>query len=383
MRNFQRAFFMTYKSFANADEVFTLLEDLFHTERPPGGSQEDIDLDQWREQRLEPMQRRVLFILKMWFEEYGMLRDEPHIVGRLVEFLSSLTSPFITMARSMQDSLQRHLGTKTPPTPVTGRRKLKRKASKNDFGRLEPMAVAKQLCVHEHRLYAKLEARECLHWMNPGEADGIPNLTAFCMARARLTGWVRASLLGVDGLSRRAEMLEFWIRVAERCKELCNFSSLSAITTGLSDPAIARSQFLWAHLPRGVQQEATALLTEPAGDQLPYCAQQESVHGPCIPYIEPYLALVAHVSEHFADTVPSPETEQQLIHFAKREKWYGAVQEMLRHQAHAYDFPEDAQTAEFVEANVTSIAQDQHFGALPHQSEADIAHLKRVLESLP
>ena len=102
-----------------------------------------------------------------------------------------------------------------PPTPVTGRRKVKRKASKNDFGRLEPMAVARQLCLHEHRLYAKLEPRECMHWMTPSMADGIPNLTAFCMARARLTGWVRASLLGVDGLSRRAEMLEFWIRVAE------------------------------------------------------------------------------------------------------------------------------------------------------------------------
>lgn len=54
-----------------------------------------------------------------------------------------------------------------------------------------------------------------MHWKTPSLADGIPNLTAFCMARARLTGWVRASLLGVDGLSRRAEMLEFWIRVAE------------------------------------------------------------------------------------------------------------------------------------------------------------------------
>jgi len=277
------------------------------------------------------------------------------------------------------------LGTKssTPPTPGTARRKLKRKASKNDFGRLDTMAVARQLCLHEHRLYAKLEPRECMHWMNPSAADGIPNLTAFCMARARLTGWVRASLLSVDGLSRRAEMLEFWIHVAEGCKELCNFSSLSGITTALSDPAIARSHFLWAHLPRGTQQEATTLLNEPAGDQLPYCAQQESVDGPCIPYIEPYLALVAHVSEHFPDTMPSPETEQQLIHFAKREKWYGAVQEMLRHQAHAYDFAEDPQTAEFVEANVTSIAQDQHFGALPHQSEVDIANLKKVLESLP
>lgn len=173
------------------------------------------------------------------------------------------------------------------------------------------------------------------------------------------------------------------ILMCQGCKELCNFSSLSAIKAGLSDPAIARSQFLWAHLPHGRHQEAMALLSEPAGNTLPYCAQQESVDGPCIPYIEPYLALVAYVSETFPDTVPSPETDRPLIHFAKREKWYGAVQEMLRHQAHAYDFPEDLQTAEFVEANVTSIAQDQNFGALPHQSEVDIASLKKVLESLP
>lgn len=108
-----------------------------------------------------------------------------------------------------------------------------------------------------------------------------------------------------------------------------------------------------------------------------------SVDGPCVPYIEPYLALVAYVCETFPDTVPSPQTGQPLIHFAKREKWYGAVQEMLRHQTHAYDFPEDSQTAELVESNVTSIAQDQNFVALPHQTEVDITNMKKVLESLP
>lgn len=110
MRNFQRAFFLTYNSFATADELFTLLEDLFHMEHPPAEtSQENLDLALWREEKLEPMQRRVLFIMKMWFEEYGMLRDEPHVVGRLHEFLSTLTSPFIAMARVMSDSLQRHV----------------------------------------------------------------------------------------------------------------------------------------------------------------------------------------------------------------------------------------------------------------------------------
>lgn len=346
-RRFQRVFLMTFNTFATSDEVFISLLSRFYMSQPEGS----------RQQALEPSQRRVLEVFRLWYEEYGMLRDDPHIVHRLVDFLASVRSsyPFAYQAHAMLEHLQRQ-GVVEPSTfnPPSVRRK-KRKASKSDFVRMEPTLVARFLCLYEHRLYARIRPRECLNWIKRGVGDAAPNLSAFLATKDRLAAWVKSSILNVEAFGRKAETLNFWIKVAEACKFLGNLSSMGAIAAGLSDPSVAGLQLLWAQVPRGTHLDSLTLLDSP-GNATAYRSLQQSVDGSCVPAIEMYLTDLAQFRDQIPDTVVSSDRSALLINFAKRETWFDTVEAMLRYQVHAYSFEEDQAVADFVETGLASVS---------------------------
>jgi son of sevenless len=47
------------------------------------------------------------------------------------------------------------------------------------------------------------------------EGDTVKNMHAFCATHDKLADWVRCSILEVDILGKRANIVDFWIRVAE------------------------------------------------------------------------------------------------------------------------------------------------------------------------
>ncbi|PCH34105.1 ras GEF [Wolfiporia cocos MD-104 SS10] len=360
-QHFQRVFFSTYKTFVTADEVFIFLFSRFHMGQPDFES--NWELDKWREEKLEPTQRRILAIFKLWAEEYGMSRDDPHIARRLNEFLTSLIpdSPFVATAQSLMEILRRSAYPVSPCTASAKRKK--RKGSKTDFARMDPMAIARHLCLYQHRLYGKLRPQDCLNWKS-STSHCCTSLAAFCATRDKLAGWVKASILSTEVFSKRADMLAFWIKTAEACKALHNFSSMGAIAAGLSDSAIVRQQLLWAHVPRGMHPDALMLLNDPINNQSAYRLLQQSVDGPCIPAPELYLSEIVQIREQLPDFVvlpaasPAGHTSRQdasntLINFAKRMKMYAAAESMLRYQTHSYSFAEDPLIADLIEANLT------------------------------
>ncbi|KAK1342742.1 hypothetical protein QTO34_015508 [Cnephaeus nilssonii] len=67
-----------------------------------------------------------------------------------------------------------------------------------------------------------------------------------------VTGCVLGSVLGAPGLAapQRAQRLEKWIRIAQRCRELRNFSSLRAILSALQSNPIYRLKSSWGAVSR-------------------------------------------------------------------------------------------------------------------------------------
>ena len=109
---YRQAFLTTYKSFASAEEVFDLLVAQFNLSHPAAlGSKE---LEQWKEKRLMPNRRRVLTMLQVWNDQFGLLQDDPYLARRVVDFVSSVTSPppLATIAREVLKSLERYVRVK-------------------------------------------------------------------------------------------------------------------------------------------------------------------------------------------------------------------------------------------------------------------------------
>jgi hypothetical protein len=88
---------------------------------------------------------------------------------------------------------------------------------KNDLLRMDVGIVAQHLTTLEWRLYARVKPQECLNWAKSQSSSSklVSNLGAFCGTHEKVANWVKLSVLGNDGLGKRADTVDFWIRVAE------------------------------------------------------------------------------------------------------------------------------------------------------------------------
>jgi son of sevenless len=83
--------------------------------------------------------------------------------------------------------------------------------------RLDPTDVAEQLSLIEWNLYSKITPQECLSYAKTQKGKAVANLNAFCGTHDKLAAWVQSSILYTGALGKRAEMVDFWIKIAEVC----------------------------------------------------------------------------------------------------------------------------------------------------------------------
>ncbi|XP_012291136.2 ral guanine nucleotide dissociation stimulator-like 3 [Aotus nancymaae] len=117
--------------------------------------------------------------------------------------------------------------------------------------------VAEQLTLMDLELFSKVRPYECLGsvWSQrdrQGTAGTSPTVRATVAQFNRVTGCVLGSVLGALDLAapQRAQRLEKWIRIAQRCRELRNFSSLRAILSALQSNPIYRLKRSWGAVSR-------------------------------------------------------------------------------------------------------------------------------------
>ncbi|KAH9004185.1 ras GEF [Lactarius hatsudake] len=359
---FRRAFLVTFRTFATSTEVFDLLVGQYELEVPQNLGEEEFDL--WRREKLRPTQKRVLTVLTMWLEEYDLLNQDPEVAPKLQDFLSLIISPssLALTAKHMLKSLER-LTFAEPVAPEAIIMPLKkwrkvRKGDTHELVRVDPMDLAQHLSLFESTLYRDIRAQECFLWSKTKEGDTIKNIQAFCATHDRLADWVKCSILEVDALGKRANMLDFWIRVAEKCRFLNNFSSMSSIVAALSSVLISRLHFTWLNSSRESSLEPLRKVIHPASNYGYYRGILEAIEGPCVPFVGPFLKNIVYAQEQHADNVvvqsgTRPDRQFTLIHFVKRQKWYEITLQMLRFQAKPYLIPEIPEMTNFITSQMT------------------------------
>ncbi|KZW00497.1 ras GEF [Exidia glandulosa HHB12029] len=328
---YRHAFLLTFKSFTTADILFDLLEERYRMDHPP--ELNDEQFQEWREKKQKPAQTRILVVMREWLEDHNMLQEDPHIGVKLREFLMLVKSPpaqALTAKQTLQslDRLQ-----STPPRdpyeattrPGTIQQRLGRRANKSlgtDILKIEPSLLAQQLTLLEARLYSRVRPSECLAYARVGNiSNGVmtlkggdkvgpmpvgstQNLISFCATNDKLASWVKMSVLERDGLGKRADTIDHWLKVAEKCRSLQNISSASAIIAALSSVDIRQLNLTWAHVGRTAQYQQLVRLTDPAGNFTACRALLQKMQGPCVPFIGMYLSDLIHYSERFEDTIP-------------------------------------------------------------------------------
>ncbi|XP_060037762.1 ral guanine nucleotide dissociation stimulator-like 3 isoform X4 [Erinaceus europaeus] len=207
--------------------------------------------------------------------------------------------------------------------------------------------VAEQLTLLDAELFSRVRACECLGsvWSQrdrPGVAGSSPTVRATVTQFNAVTGWVLGSVLGEPGLATplRALRLEKWIRIAQRCRELKNFSSLHAILSALQSNPIYRLKRSWGAVSRE-PLSAFKKLSQIFSDENNYfscreiLSQEEAAEGPPdqgsapgdppsplppgpVPYLGTFLTDLVMLDTALPDTL-----EPELINFEKRRKLPG------------------------------------------------------------
>ena len=78
-----------------------------------------------------------------------------------------------------------------------------------------PDHLAEQFCVLMHTLYATIRRNDCLDWTVGRRGTEVTGLRRFFDMHDCVASWVQRAILTNDDITRQAETLDFWIRVAQ------------------------------------------------------------------------------------------------------------------------------------------------------------------------
>jgi son of sevenless len=233
---FRNIFMMTFRTLTSPERLFELLVDKYQMDHPSNLGVEEFE--EWKEKKLRPTQKRVLTILTIWLENHNLLDEEPHMARQLTDFLSLIVSPepLSITAKLVLESLQRLVRTvfamtsdhplrayllqtfeqaESPRAAFGAWGRKKSKTRKNDLLKYHPDEIGEQLCLHEQKLYMKIRSQECLNWGKTQTGRSVTNLTLFCATYEKLGTWVKMSILNTEVLGKRADIVDYWIKVAE------------------------------------------------------------------------------------------------------------------------------------------------------------------------
>ncbi|TAQ88361.1 hypothetical protein B7494_g3309 [Chlorociboria aeruginascens] len=352
--NFNNTFLLTYRSFTSARELFGLLVKRFQVQPPEGMAQNDYDI--WRDRKQKPIRFRVVNILKSWFDNFWM-EDQSEETKALIRDVYAFardtvkttetpgSGPLMTVLeqrlRGQETTAKRlvlTLNTSTPqPIMPKNMKKLK-------FLDIDVTEFARQLTIIESKLYGKIKPTECLNktWQRKvGENDPepAPNVKALILHSNQLTNWVAEMILTQLDVKKRVVVIKHFVLVADKCRALNNFSTLTSIISALGTAPIHRLKRTWDQVPA----KTTAVLESMR--RLMGSTKNFGVYLTDLTFIE--------------DGISSIIKRSALINFAKRAKTAEVIRDIQQYQNVPYPLQPVPELQEYILSNMQA-AGDVH-----------------------
>ncbi|KAH7928444.1 ras GEF [Leucogyrophana mollusca] len=360
---FSAVFFLTFRLFCQPIE---LVEAIIHRYNimPPVGLSEDDEL-LWQQHKGIPIRLRVSNFVKSWLEMYwrGGVDDValPHLASFTQEALmqyfpkpSQRILDLILMRRNSTENAISPRGERArdpgmsinPPSfspseiprPTMTKALLAALRSRSfatvtvtDFDALE---LARQLTIMECDLYCAIQPEEVLETGQEGTKPPV-NVRAVSSLSTVITGWVAESILIEQDTKKRTLLVKFFIKVADRCTSLHNFSTPRSILAALDSSTISRLHQTWLGVPQKykVQLEALRRLADHSRNFHEYRGRLRNTAPPAVPFLGLYLTDVTFCREGNPSYRDSPYAQaKKLLNFNKYHKLARIVQDMQRFQ---------------------------------------------------
>ncbi|GBB99424.1 hypothetical protein RclHR1_03520004 [Rhizophagus clarus] len=345
--NFIATFLLTYRSFCTTDEFFDMLVKRFMIQPPEDITPEELEV--WQEKKQTPVRLRVFNIMKTWLETYYIDGQDSHCLERMREFATTTMHENMAFAavslikviekrqQQPKDAVFRALvqtNSDKPPTPI-----LPKNIKKLKFLDIDPLEIARQLTLIECKLYNKIQPVECLDkaWSKEEGGDIIAaNIKAMIVNSNQITGWVAESVLNQSEVKKRCLYIKHFVAVADKCRALNNFNSLTAIISGLNSAPIHRLKRTWEMVNTKTIQTLETLnkIMNSTKNFAEYREMLHSVNPPCVPFLGVYLTDLTFIEDGNPNTL---KKSRQLINFSKRMKTAEVIREIQQYQSVPYN----------------------------------------------
>ncbi|XP_075437055.1 ral guanine nucleotide dissociation stimulator-like 2 isoform X2 [Ascaphus truei] len=254
------AFLATYRTFSSTREVLTILLDRLESDAHAQSA------DETHGRRDED----VSSLFYGWMSQYP--EDFVSLDSEIRQRLSLSLSPNANMVTRLQG-----LGTgetvRRERCPPDGEEPKTANSDPLDILTFQAGHVAEQLTTLEASLFLRVVPYECLGsvWSRRDrrgeQSDRCHSVRETVHHFNRLSGAVTASCVRDPQLrpQQRARVIEKWVRVAEECWSLRNFSSVYAILSSLQSTAVHRLKRVWGETSREIQrsyQEMSEVFSE-------------------------------------------------------------------------------------------------------------------------
>ncbi|EMD39549.1 hypothetical protein CERSUDRAFT_92047 [Gelatoporia subvermispora B] len=360
---FASVFFLTFRLFTSPTELVDAIIARYNLLPPPDLSEEDMFL--WQRRKGLPVRLRVSNFVKLWLESYwrplsdnivlpillNFTRDAlaimfPNPSQKIMELINQwqttgVASTGIKLDRVRDAGIPLNPPSIPPsevPRPIMTKNVLSALRNKNftsismtDF---DPLELARQLTVMECTLYCAIRPEEVLETGQQGGMYPV-NVKALTTLSTVITGWVAESILNEPDTKKRTALVKFFIKLADRCTSLHNFSTPRSILAALDSSTISRLHQTWMGLPQKnkLQLESLRKLADHARNYHEYRSRLRNTAPPAVPFLGLYLTDVTFCREGNPSHRASPANpDKKLLNFNKYHKLARIVQDMQRFQ---------------------------------------------------
>ncbi|KAG4267265.1 hypothetical protein FPRO04_04877 [Fusarium proliferatum] len=274
---FKHAFYLSFRLFCTPEGLAQQLIDRFHISSNSSAPSK--------------IQLRVGDIFLKWLELYWCSCVDKVVIERIASFASSLSSTHPVLSQRLMVSIQRvrgHIMHKPCPTLVTDEaagviddvvpskamghrtqlsrtirsrwKRLGASMQSSDILTFNSISFAHQLIVNQMGLFCSIKPTELVGsgWMST-TVDSAPNVRAMIHFTNQLSYVVIETILQCRTKTRRGNIIEHWIKIAQECSNIRNYDGLVALLSGLGHSSIARLHQTWNSVSPAALHDLEAL----------------------------------------------------------------------------------------------------------------------------
>ncbi|XP_047645768.1 RAS guanyl-releasing protein 4 isoform X1 [Phacochoerus africanus] len=270
---------------------------------------------------------QICHLVRYWLTQHPeTVHQEPQLEEVIARFWATVEKEGNSAQRSLGDSPNLlSPGGPGPPPPMSSPGLGKKCKVSLLFDHLETGELAQHLTYLEFRSFQAITPQDLRGYVLQGSVRGCPALEGSVGLSNSVSRWVQVMVLSRPGPAQRAQVLDKFVHVAQKLRQLQNFNTLMAVTGGLCHSAISRLKDSHTHLSPD-STKALLELTELLAAHNNYACYRRTWAG-CTGFRLPVLGV------HLKDLVSLHEAQPDRLpdgrlHLPKLNSLYLRLQEL-------------------------------------------------------